>query len=275
MSPPASPPHSSTSRRCPSCPCRGALAHHGRRTQGCGRERDPDEHPARADRPPPGVAPPAAVPAVLDREAPRRWPRGLGGVARGRVHAGVRLGADLPGRLPALREGGLRQGAARLRGALPGGGGEAEEARRLGPRPEAEVVRRRRVGGPGLRARRVAAAVAALDSLGPRGRLAGAGRDRRRAHPGPGHRLADLRRGARLLPRPVGPGGRLPVCRPGGRARRRVRGAHRRRDAGPPGRTRRHDPHPPRRWRPAGRVDLAGPRRRLDRLAPAAGRAAR
>ena len=68
-------------------------------------------------------------PARLHR-AQVRVARGGGRVAGRRLHAGLRVRADLRGRVAALREGRLGQGAAGLRRVLPRGGPQARGAAR-------------------------------------------------------------------------------------------------------------------------------------------------
>ena len=123
---------------------------------------DATGHPARQDRAPAGVGAPAAARPGHRREALRVAGR-LGGLADLRLHARLRLGADLRGREPALRQGRLDQGAADVRRRLPRGGPQGRRAACRGAgRPGPLDARRRRLvrAGPGVR--RVAAAPAPL-----------------------------------------------------------------------------------------------------------------
>ncbi len=168
--------------------------------------------PVREDRTSAGVAVPAAQPACLHRAQVRVAGR-RGGDAERRLHARFRVRAHLRGRVAALREGRVGQGAAALRRVLPRGGAQADGAARVGRGAAAAVDARRRLGGAGPGVRRRAQ---------PRPPVA-PGRPRRLSR-----RLRDDRRRADTSARRTRPGpdrGRVrrPGRRPGSTSARRSR----------------------------------------------------
>ena len=95
---------------------------------------------------------PPAVRATIERAL--RLAGGVGGLAGRRVHARLRLGADLRGRLAALREGGVGGRPADVRRVLPRGGAQARgPCPRHVPAPRLLWTHGRRLGGarPGVR----------------------------------------------------------------------------------------------------------------------------
>ena len=87
-----------------------------------------------------------------------------------RLHARLRLGAHLRGRLEALRQGGVGEGAADVRRLLPRGGPQAPGAPASVPAPRLLWVARRRLGGARDRVRRGPRAAAPVAAGRPRRR---------------------------------------------------------------------------------------------------------